>query len=166
MRAAKGNATVDYVQSIEPSGTDSVCDLEQEMNSESIQIEISSEDRLRDVVDLETNKNRKLDYNKNDRVYDKKQASESWKEKYFDQMTSNDNKLCTANIQMAELKSYNLLLRNMDLEKSLGLTAPDIAGLRAVISPNLINLPSYLTNFVQEDIVLSSEVLEITEHDL
>lgn len=92
------------------------------------------------------NKKRKLSSS----IYCKKQ-DESWKEQYYKSMVTNDEKLCDANIQKAELKSYNLLLRALTLEKSLGLQEHEIIGIRSSINTNLIKLPTHLSQITVED---------------
>lgn len=135
MRSAKGDAAVDYIQPIEASGNEKVIDLD-----------AIEEPKI-------SAKKRKFpnDDDASQKVYSKKHVSESWKEKYFQSMSNNDERICEAKLRKIELESYNLLLQNIGLEKSLGLQDHEIIALRSTISPNLASVPSYLTQFLLEE---------------
>lgn len=140
VRSAKGNAAVDYVQPIEASGSDQAANLEE------IEEPTVSQKRRPPAED-----------DKNEKVYLKKNKFESWKEKYFESMASNDERLIDAQIRKIELQSYNLLLQNIGLEKSLELQDHEILALRSTISPNLSSIPSHLTQFiVEEELVVNT----------
>lgn len=139
VRSAKGNAAVDYIQPIEASGSDQVVELpEAETNTAAAK------------------KRKSLNDDKNEGVYSKKHMVESWKEKYFESMTNNDDRLCKAKIRKIELESYNLLLKNISLERALDLRDHEIFALRSAISANLNEIPSYLSEFRLEE--------EVTAH--
>lgn len=132
VRNAKGNAAVDYIQSVEASGSDQIKNVSK-------------------IEEPKTKKRRSSKDDNDERVYSKKHMPELWKEKYFQLMSNNDERLCNAKIRKIELESYHLLLQNIDLEKSMGLQAHEIYALRSEISPNLAKIPSYLTKIVLED---------------
>lgn len=130
-----GSAAVDYINTIEPSGSNAISNSSKENDFANID-EVITIDSIPSVA-----KKRKTSV-----VYNKSQ-NESWKEKYFQNMVEIDEKYNEANIRKADLKSYNLLLRSMSLEKTLQLKEHEIIGLRSSISPNLVLLPTHFSEF-------------------
>lgn len=82
----------------------------------------------------------------------RKKTAEQWKEKYFETIVNNDEKLSEANIKKANLKSYYKLLKSMHLEKQMHLKDYEINYLRATISDTLNDHPNYLSSYEIEDI--------------
>lgn len=139
VRSAKGNVAVDYIQPIEASGNDHVIDLE------------------KNVALTSSKKKRKLsDDVKYERAHSKKHMPDLWKEKYFESITNNDEKLSSAKIKKIELESYHILLQSIILEKRLELSETEILGLRSAISSNLTKIPSYLSEIAVEKVFVTN----------
>lgn len=138
-----GSAAVEYINTPEPSGSSAVslnnCNVNDFGDSDEVMFGWSTSS----VPPKKRKQNA---------VYNRPQA-ESWKEKYFQNMVDNEKNHNEASIRKADLKSYNLLLRNISLEKSLELKEHEVVGLRSSISPRLMNFPIHFSEFavVEED---------------
>lgn len=114
--SAKGSTAVNYIETNEPLGTDastthdSIEDNSVELNIDEIDPDptFRFQSKIQKVSAVNDNKSGRT-------------GGDSWKEKYFKSMITNDAKFNEAGIRKADLKSYNLLLKNIQLEKSLGL---------------------------------------------
>lgn len=87
----KGDSAVDYVTPLEPAGTNEVIVPEELQDCQSV-AKTSSK---------------------------KKKKEEDWKEKYLQSLVNVDEKRCDSELMVTKLKPYNMLLRNIELEKSL-----------------------------------------------
>lgn len=90
----KGKTAVDYITDVEPLVTDSV-------STENIQTQESKHES----TTVERNK---------------KTEKSDWREKYYNSILETDEKKIGSEVLMTKLKSYNLLLKNIELENKMG----------------------------------------------
>lgn len=115
--SSKGSTAVNYIQTIEPSGTDKVVYHDSVLKDISNEIDVDNFDPDETFRFRSQSQPRKRKTHTQTAESEKGQ-SEPWKEKYFKSMLNNEEKFTEAGIRKAHLKSYNLLLRNISLEKS------------------------------------------------
>lgn len=135
----KGAAAVDYIESLpEPSGTNVAAQSESSENRA-----IASEN-----VPSVAKKRRSLPVKEN---------VPNWRKDYFEHFKTTDQTRCEAEVQISRLKQYNLVLRNMQLERDLNLSQQDIYTIRLSINADLNDLPAFTTEYVETSINLSDE---------
>lgn len=88
-----------------------------------------------------------------------RKGTESWKEKYFESIMESEKLICNKSSVTSNLKSYNLLLQNIKLERELKLSYEEIRYFRSSIDDQLNIYPNCHTEVVIEDPI----VIEINE---
>lgn len=123
VRAAKGSAVVDYITTTEPSGSSSAKQAND--NSQSCEPKEPVAKRAKNADDDRElalfSDNFDDEQGQPNKTSKRKKYSDDWKEKYFESIAKNEDVLCQTKAVTSTMKSYNLLLNSIKLEKELGL---------------------------------------------
>lgn len=105
-----GAASVDYIQSVpEPHGTD------RPLPSVDIGSSAIGEKTLPSLPAIcGPKKKKKIE------TYSDSKDSQCWQQDFLDHLKDTDEPRTTAELKIFDLKEYNLVLRNMELERNLG----------------------------------------------
>lgn len=135
VKEAKGNAAVDYITSVpEPQGTDS------SLSVDPVTIDKLAVNRSKIPGPYKMTK-------KTERANEHAQIS-SWKQDFLSHIKETDEFRTSAELKIFELKEYNLVLRNMQLEQALGLNHKAIEDLRSTVNPSLNRYPRHTTEYL------------------
>lgn len=149
---------MDYITPTEPSGTSSINIIaDRNTPNQSKPREIDGPNRLVEPIDdgikLPARKKPKVS-NKTADSDENESSSVNWKEKYFQSIVDTEKTMCNSKVVTSNLKSYNLLLCSIKLEKELGLSEPFINLLRASIDPSLNEYPNCHSEVIVEDPII------------
>lgn len=136
VKQAKGKYAVDYIPSVsEPDGTNlSSSSVDRAAyTSHNIQIPIGPKKKKKNgtISNLSTKENITV--------------GSSWKQELIDHIKDSDASRISAELKVFKLKEYNLVLRNLQLERELSLGRNEIINLRNDINPELNSYPQFST---------------------
>lgn len=140
VRQAKGNTAVDYIASVpEPQGTDQrLAIITSNTNgtpstSNTLPAELVQRKKKRKIESSSVSTNA---MNVHDPVH--------WRQDLLKHIKETDEKI-------SDLKEYYLFLRNIQIEKELGLSDKEIESLRNQVNPALNRYPRFATEFVEPE---------------
>lgn len=73
-----------------------------------------------------------------------------WRQQYFKNSQKLEKERHDAEIKRVKLQSYNLVLKNMNLERKLALDEATIQNIRLSVAPELIEYPTFFTEFINQ----------------
>lgn len=151
VKEAKGNSAVDYISSVpEPGGSNE--------GSSSIRTTVNSQPPLQDPTVPRPKKQKKNETLTIRSMEKDSPVDSTWKTELINHIKVTDESRVAAELNIFKLKEYNLILRNLQLERDLGLSQKGIENLRNDINPELNRYPHFSTDcvdFVTDDQVIS-----------